>query len=93
MKQAIVDTDIRSYVLKHRYTEVDATAKQYLRVFRYFSISAITVCQIIEGLEAERNHSAIAVFQQEIQEMQLFPIEGPLDVDGGGSESRSQSGG
>ncbi len=39
MKEAILDTDVLSYVLAHRHPDVTAKANQYLRVFRSFSVA------------------------------------------------------
>jgi predicted nucleic acid-binding protein len=50
VKAAILDTDILSYVLNRKHPEVDATARQYLRVFRYFSVSTITLAESIQGI-------------------------------------------
>ena len=75
MKQAILDTDILSYVLGNRFPDVDAKAKQYFRVFRYFSISVITVSEIIKGLEATENYTGMAAFRSRVDEFEVFPIE------------------
>jgi len=75
VKQAILDTDILSYVFDGRYPEVDAQARQYLRVFRYFSISAVTVSEVMEGLESEGNYSGIAVFRKRLESLEIFPVE------------------
>ena len=75
MKQAILDTDILAYILESRYQEVNAHTKQYLRVFRYFSVSVITVCEIVEGLEANQDHPAAATFQKRLETFEVFPGE------------------
>ncbi|MGO8671141.1 MAG: PIN domain-containing protein [Capsulimonadaceae bacterium] len=75
MNQAILDTDTLSYILDNRYPDVDTRAKQYLRVFRFFSVTVISVCEIIEGLEAIRDHSAAVAFQKSLESFEVFPIE------------------
>src|SRR5438132_15931 len=64
-----------SYILENRYPEVNAKAAQYLRVFRYFSISVITVCEIVEGLEANQDHAGSTAFQKHIETFEVFPVE------------------
>jgi predicted nucleic acid-binding protein len=75
LNQAILDTDILSYILEQRYPEVDAQAKQYFRVFRYFSVSVITVCEIVEGLEAIQDYVGATAFRKHLQTFEVFPIE------------------
>jgi len=75
LKQAILDTDTLSYVIDGRYPEVTAQAKQYLRVFHYFSISVVSVCEIIEGREAIQDYAGIADFLKRVATFEIFSID------------------
>ncbi len=74
MNQAILDTDTLSYVLGRRYPEVDATAHQYLRVFRYFSVSAATITEVVRGFSKDQNGAATTKFLQGAESYEVFPI-------------------
>lgn len=74
MNQAILDTDILSYVLGGRYQEVEAASRQYLRVFRYFSVSAVTISEVVRGFSKEQNGIATTKFLQGAEGFEVFPI-------------------
>jgi len=50
MDEALLDTDILSEVLKRKDRRVLATARQYLAQHQRLAFSAITVYEIIRGL-------------------------------------------
>jgi predicted nucleic acid-binding protein len=75
MRQVILDTDILSYIIDRRYHEVVATAKQYARAFRYFSVSVVTICEIVEGLESQGNHEGTAAFLKLAKDFEVMPVE------------------
>ncbi len=74
MNQALLDTDTLSYVLDKRYAEVDTIARQYLRVFHYFSVSAATIAESIRGFEKDQNGMAVAKFLLEAESFEVFPL-------------------
>lgn len=74
MRQALLDTDILSYVIDDRYPEVTAQARQYFRVFRYFSVSAITVCEVVEGLELSHDHVGLTDFLQRAKGFEILDV-------------------
>lgn len=75
MNRAILDTDILSYVLDQRFSEVVETSKQYLRVFRYFSISAVTVEESVSGYVMQRNSDGQARFLSLVEEFEVIPFD------------------
>lgn len=75
MRQAILDTDILSYIIDQRYPEVSARAQQYYRVFRYFSISSITVAEVVEGLARNHDSPGIQGFLKRAEGFEIFPID------------------
>jgi hypothetical protein len=62
MRQAVLDTDILSYIIDQRHPEVSAHAQQYICVFRYFSVSAITIAEVVEGLARNHDYPGIESF-------------------------------
>lgn len=52
-----------------------ATADQYLRVFRRFSVSAVTVTEIVEGLTRQGKTGAATEFLQDAEKYEILSIE------------------
>lgn len=75
MKQAILDTDILSYIIDRRHPEVAATAQQYIRVFRYFSLSSISVTEIVKGMRLARNYEGERKFIKFLDGCEVFPFD------------------
>src|SRR5580658_9003032 len=75
MRQALLDTDSLSYIVELRFPEVVESAKQYLRVFRYFSVCAVTIAEVIEGLESQGNFEGSAAFLKRAEDFEVMPIE------------------
>ena len=57
------------------HDDVQRRARQYLRVFRRFTISTVTVAEIIRGLEKIQNHAAIAKFESDYHEFEVLPVD------------------
>jgi len=74
MRQVLLDTDILSYVTEDRYPQVSATAKQYYRVFRYFSVSSITVCEAVQGFANNRDTEGIADFLKRVDGFEVLGL-------------------
>ncbi len=75
MRQALLDTDILSYIIDRRYPEVVEAAKQYARVFRYYSVSVVTISEVVAGLESQGNYEGTASFLKSAEDFELMPIE------------------
>jgi len=60
MRQVVLDTDTLSYKTSNQYSEVSETAQQYYRVFRYFSVTSITVCEAVQGFANNRDTVGVA---------------------------------
>lgn len=72
--KGVLDTDILSYVLDERYEEVSATANQYRRVFRHFTVSAITVSEVVEGLESKRDLKGVQNFLRRLEGIEVLSL-------------------
>ena len=75
MRQAILDTDILSYIIDRRHPEVVEAARQYLRVFRYFTVSAVTIVETVDGLESEGNIEGSASFLALADDFEVLPLD------------------
>jgi len=62
MRRAVLDTDTLSFIIDERYPEVLETSRQYLRVFRYFSFSSITVTEVLKGMRHSQNYQGVRNF-------------------------------
>ena len=75
MRQCILDTDTLSYVLDARYPEVNDVSRQYYRVFGYYSVTVITITEIVEGLSAVENYAGLEDFRKRLTTYEVFPVE------------------
>jgi tRNA(fMet)-specific endonuclease VapC len=76
VKQAILDTDILSYLIDERFSDVVATGAQYYRVFRYSTVSVITVAEIVKGFQADRSFGRLSDFLRRVEGFELLPLYG-----------------
>jgi len=75
MRQSVLDTDILSYITDERYPEVSQRAQQYYRVFRYFTVSTISIAEIVEGLARNHDHAGIDVFLRRAEGFEILPVD------------------
>jgi tRNA(fMet)-specific endonuclease VapC len=60
VRQALVDTDILSEVLKGKASNVAACSLQYLKIHGHFTVSAMTRYELLRGLK-EKNATTISI--------------------------------
>ncbi|MBX7075352.1 MAG: type II toxin-antitoxin system VapC family toxin [Pirellulales bacterium] len=77
MKRSILDTDIFSEVIKGRNAAVAATAKNYRAAFTQFTISAITVMEIVQGLHKKGPASSIQQFLELADASEILDFDRP----------------
>jgi tRNA(fMet)-specific endonuclease VapC len=75
MKQALFDTDTFSYIFDRRYPEVLKKSQQYVRVFRYYSISVITVTEILHGLRSRQKYQEAGEFLKRVENCEVLSID------------------
>ena len=75
MTQSVLDTDILSYITDRRYPEVSERAQQYYRVFRYFSVSSITIAEVVEGLARNHDDQGIETFLKSAEGFEILPVD------------------
>jgi tRNA(fMet)-specific endonuclease VapC len=59
MEQSLLDTDIFSEVLKAKDVNVVRTAAEYRRQFGHYSISTLTVIELVKGLQKQGREDRI----------------------------------
>lgn len=75
MNKGVLDTDTLSYALDRRYPEVNAAARQYERVFRFFTITAVTMSEVIAGYTKSRDHAALGEFLKRAEGFEILPLD------------------
>jgi predicted nucleic acid-binding protein len=75
MKKALLDTDIFSEILKARNTTVVARAVHYKETFGQFTISVITVMEVVAGLHKAGRADALRKFQDGLQAIEILPFD------------------
>jgi tRNA(fMet)-specific endonuclease VapC len=61
MERSLLDTDIFSEALRARDPAIRASADAYLDVFGHFTLSVITVAELIDGFRRQQRDDRIAV--------------------------------
>jgi tRNA(fMet)-specific endonuclease VapC len=62
MDKILLDTDIFSEVLKDKHQQVTAKAKQYYSQFGYYTISTITILEIVKGFHKVKRKMIFNVY-------------------------------
>lgn len=75
MNKALLDTDILSEILKAKNTAVVSKAVAYKENFERFTISVITVMEVVKGLHKVGRVDALAKFINGLQAIEVIPFE------------------
>jgi tRNA(fMet)-specific endonuclease VapC len=75
MKESILDTDIFSYITDNRYPEVLARGRQYIRAFGHYSVSAVTVTEVLLGYRSKMDDERAADFFKRLETCEVFPVD------------------
>lgn len=78
MKRSLLDTDIFSEVLKNRNPAVAETAATYRATFGRFTISTITVMEVVKGLHKKGQADRLALFLGRLSSEQVLPFDGAV---------------
>ncbi len=87
MSKSLLDTDILSEILKGINPTVASNAAAYRQAFGRYSLSSITVMEVISGLQRNQSHRRIQKFLTDISGEEVLPFgqaEGKLagEIDG-----------
>jgi tRNA(fMet)-specific endonuclease VapC len=78
MREAILDTDILSEVLKKKDPQVLATAQQYLTHHQRLSFSAVTLYEIVRGMRASNATRQLGAFLKLVGTSDVLPVSIPV---------------
>ena len=73
----MLDTDIVSEIGKARNTTVASNAKTYRRSFGHYTLSAVTVMEIVRGFQKTQAMSRLNAFLATLPHMEVLPFEQP----------------
>jgi len=74
VNRAVFDTDALSYILDRRDPEVSDRARQYIRVFNRFTISSVTIAEVVSGLAKAQNGNGISEFHHDVETFEVLPL-------------------
>lgn len=74
MEKVLLDTDIFSEILKQKHEKVVTRAKQYHSYFGYYTITTITVLEIIKGFHKVGRENHIGRFLSAISGTEILTL-------------------
>ena len=74
MDKALLDTDILSESRKRINQQVVARATAYTAAFSHFTISVVTVTEVIKGWRKRQQEAAITKFLADLVPMEVLPV-------------------
>ena len=74
MDKILLDTDIFSEILKQKHEKVVARAKQYHSYFGYYTITTITVLEIVKGFHKVGRENHIGRFLSAISGTEILTL-------------------
>ena len=76
MEKTLLDTDIFSEILKQKHPQVVTIAQQYYQQFGYYTISTITVLEIVKGFHKVHREDDIQRLLAELATAELVTLTG-----------------
>jgi tRNA(fMet)-specific endonuclease VapC len=77
VNKALLDTDIVSEIGKARNATVASNAKTYRRSFGHYTLSAVTVMEIVRGFQKTQAMSRLNAFLATLPQMEVVSFEQP----------------
>jgi predicted nucleic acid-binding protein len=74
MNKALLDTDILSEVLKGRNPQVVAQAEAYLRHHAMRTVSAVSVIEVVSGLQRMTRSAQLEQFLRALDAIEVLPV-------------------
>jgi tRNA(fMet)-specific endonuclease VapC len=75
LEKSLLDTDILSESRKRIDQRVVAKARAYLDIFGQYTISVITVTEVVKGWHRRQQEAAIGKFLADIDTMEVLPVK------------------
>lgn len=82
MNKSLLDTDIFSEIGKGIDQNVARNAVAYLSVFGRYTLSAVTVEEVVWGLEKRQSVRRLNAFRASVPSMEVLPFAGAADLAG-----------
>ncbi|MCG8422107.1 MAG: PIN domain-containing protein [Proteobacteria bacterium] len=80
MSKALLDTDILSEVLKARDKFVAERARSYLEEHSQFTVSAVTVMEVVKGLQRVQREPQLQKFISALSTLEVLPFDSDVAV-------------
>ena len=74
MDKALIDTDILSEIMRGRNSRVLEHAATYSDEYRAFTVSVVTVAEVVKGLRKVSRALALERFIAELPQFEVLPI-------------------
>lgn len=75
MNKVLLDTDIYSEIIKGRHQNVAKHAKAYKSRFSRYTISVITVIEVVKGFHKRERHDRVNKFISDLAHMEVLPLD------------------
>ena len=75
MNKVLLDTDIFSYILRRYSPEIILQAAAYLVEFERFTISAVTVTEIVKGWHKQQRNDRVQQFLSILPEVEVLVLD------------------
>jgi tRNA(fMet)-specific endonuclease VapC len=75
MEKALIDTDIWLDIMKGVHPRVREHAEVYWNTFGQFTLSVITVAEVVRGLVKRQRVEALARWRAEMEALEILPID------------------
>jgi tRNA(fMet)-specific endonuclease VapC len=75
MEKALIDTDIWLDIMKGVHPRVREHAEVYWNTFEQFTLSVITVAEVVRGLVKRQRVEALARWRAEMEALEILPID------------------
>jgi tRNA(fMet)-specific endonuclease VapC len=85
--RAVLDTDIFSEVLKRKDAHVVAHAEEYLRLHHRFTITVVTVLEIVAGWHRLQREDRVQQFLARLPDVEVLPLDSAAAVQAGRIEA------
>jgi tRNA(fMet)-specific endonuclease VapC len=80
MDRALLDTDILSEVMRGKDVRVVEHASLYIQTYGRFTISAVTVAEVVKGFERLQRQADIARFMTNVRIMEVLSLTGQAAI-------------
>jgi predicted nucleic acid-binding protein len=77
LNKALIDTDILSEIGKAKNATIAANAKTYRRSFGHYTLSAVTVMEIVSGFQRTQATARLNAFLATLPYMEILPFDQP----------------